>query len=138
MSVLVRTLLICLMALTLPLQGIASTLSLTCAMAAQNAHNTHSAHHADADHADHADHLVADSGGEHAPHHDQAGPDESATHTPCGTGSHCSLCAALPPQWGHAALPALDAPAMHLSLRAVPPTSVAPEGLERPPRRILA
>jgi uncharacterized protein YceK len=138
MSVLVRTLLICLMALTLPLQGMASTLSLTCAMAAQSAHNPHSAHHADADHADHADHLMADSGDEHAPHHDEAGPDESATHTHCGTVSHCSLCAAMPPQWGHAALPALDAPAVHLSLHASPPSSVAPEGLERPPRRILA
>lgn len=45
---------------------------------------------------------------------------------------------AMPPQWGHAPLPALDTPAVHLSLRASPPSNFAPEGLERPPRRILA
>lgn len=138
MSVLVRTLLICLMALTLPLQGIASTLSLTCAMAAQNAPHTHSAPNADADHADHAGHLLADHGSHHATHHDQAAPDDTATHAPCGTGAHCSLCSAMPPPWGNAPLPALDAPAAHLSLRTSPPHSFAPDGFERPPRRILA
>ena len=144
MSALIRTLLICFMALTLPLQGVASALSQVCAMpgpssphmAAQAQTPTvptqvHSAHGASVDqvdhsaHAHHADHAVADT-------------EATDTHTPCSTGAHCSLCSAMPPQWGHAPLPALDTPAVHLSLRASPPSNFAPEGLERPPRRILA
>lgn len=139
MSVLIRTLLICLMALTLPLQGVASTLSLACAMTGQSsthtateaqapsahAHADHTAHAAPADHADHSGHADHDA-------------DATGTHNPCSAGAHCSLCSAMPPQWATPTLPALDAPAVRLSLHTTPPSSVSPDGLERPPRRTLA
>lgn len=136
MSVLIRTLLICLMALTLPLQGVASTLSLACAMTNQSAFHTateaqpssahaHTTHAAPADHADHSGHADHDA-------------DATGTHNPCSAGAHCSLCSAMPPQWAALTLPALNAPAVRLSLHPTPPSSVAPDGLERPPRRTLA
>lgn len=141
MSVLVRTLLICLMALTLPLQGVASTLSLACAMTHHAAtsmdgatHTGHAAHpisevQHDEAHSAHAHHATADQGD-----HDGT----TSSHTSCNGSAHCSLCSAMLPQLTDDTLPTLSARAAHLSLRPAPLSTFSPEGLERPPRRTLA
>lgn len=147
MSVFVRALLICLMALTLPLQGLASPLSLACAMThhaaavdAGTAHTKHAAHPiADTQHDEarnaHAHHASPDQSGHHATADDN---DTTSSHTSCNGSAHCSLCPAMLPQLIDATLPTLSAPTAHPSLRPAPPSSFSPEGLERPPRRILA
>lgn len=130
MSVFVRTLLICLMALTLPLQGVASALSLACAMTHHAATSLDSA-----EHTEHAHHASPDQSGHHATADDNG---STSSHTSCNGSAHCSLCPAMLPQLIDATLPTLSAPTAHPSLRPAPPSSFSPEGLERPPRRILA
>jgi hypothetical protein len=144
MRVFWRSLLLWLMALALPMQGLAAAARMHCAAQAPmsasavhvDAHASHHAgqharHHADPEHPIHAHHLAADVDG--TPHGDADAP---------RAGHSCSACAAchapvgLPP--ARVMLPAPPVASFTAAALADAGASHVPAGLDRPPRPTTA
>lgn len=136
MSVIVRTLLICLMALAFPVQGMATFTSACAAVMTHQADpqvqqaQEHAHHHASG-HDDAQTQVQA----QHAQH--EPASDEHAPAHKCSTGggAHCTICAALPTHTFSLTL--VSAPAPLMASAEIAESTFSPEGLERPPRHIL-
>lgn len=143
---LLRIILPFLLALALPLQGIAATTMRFCLPvhpAVPMSAVAKSTSHAHGGAAGHGHHGEADSAHHHGDHASPSDADSEASNAPIGKTSSgtCSVCAAC----SAAALPAAplpqlaDAPEDHLHLPQFEPHfGLTPGGLERPPRSNLA
>lgn len=139
MRVFWRSLLLWLLALALPMQGLAAAARMHCAGQAVVNEAASARHHADHHHQDHANaahqgHLDADAMGHDAASHDGADSPRA--------GHSCSACAACHAPVGlPAAVVVLPAPPMGGFAAATgvdPGASHVPAGLDRPPRTTQA
>lgn len=137
MRVLVRCLLIWLMALAVPLQGVAAASLRHCLPDHQRPHTLHAdGHpHAGPSHSHHAG-DAASSSGSTTP---DAGPHKSAEGFKAGKCSACAACCvALGLPTPAVQVPEVPADAFIAILRSAAPPSFVPGRLDRPPRRPLA
>lgn len=135
MRSLLRLMLLCLMAVALPVQGFAATGALHCA-AMHERMQVASTHH----HDDGADHHHAQAGAHHDGSSADTGPDDGAPHV--GGVFKCSACAAccvglgLPASTIHVPQGLAEVLSLQPATRTVAPFLTG--GPERPPRTVLA